>query len=67
MTIQVYSYLERDAKGQFFRTSYSIRKGVKPLGFMNEKLVDEFDINYIPHRDIDVNKSADIIEFDSRF
>lgn len=41
--LQVYSYQEREGS-LCYRATYTIRKGVKPLGFKGEKLEQEFSI-----------------------
>lgn len=43
MTMQVYEYPLRDHLDSYVG-SYTIRKGVAPLGFKGEKLVDEFEL-----------------------
>ena len=54
MKMQVYEYPLKDHLGEY-TGSYTIKKGVKPLGFKGEKLVDEFEHTY---RHIDWEKEG---------
>ena len=40
-----YEYPLRDAQNKVYKGSYSIKSNVKPLGFENEKLVQEFEVD----------------------
>ena len=43
-TYNVYEYPLKDPKGNIYYGSYTIKEGVKPMGFKDEKLVQTFSI-----------------------
>ena len=46
-TFNRYEYPIKDTNGQTYRGSYTIKKGVKPLGYTQEKLVQTFTTEII--------------------
>ena len=44
MKFRVYEYPLKDSKGKVYYGSYTIRDGVKSVGFKGEKLVQIFNI-----------------------
>lgn len=43
-TYYVYEYPLKDSKGNTYYGSYTIKEGVKPMGFKDEKLVQTFSL-----------------------
>lgn len=52
MTINLkrYEYTVKEKDGTTYKGSYTIKEGVKPLGYEDEKLVQEFTIE-VPDND----------------
>lgn len=45
-TFQTYEYPLKDTKGNVYYGSYTIKEGIKPLGFKDERLVNTFSVEH---------------------